>query len=280
MGYYEEIMEEAMTYYQEMAQKYMDDLRRSPPGSLLVQHCYGKDQFLRLHKENGVRVRRGITGDEDMLRALAKKEFARRSLEILEHNLERISEAVKALIPFDPNEILQSMRPAYKKLPEEYFFDRDELIISHHLSDETTARLRRHEAWGKQPYKQTDYYAEYRKVRTSRGLYVRSKSEALIAETLYRYGIPFHYDEEIMLGESQFAPDFTFEDADGQLFFWEHMGMMERENYATRNFRKLANYRANGILPGGRLLLSFDGDGTINMGTVDAIIKNEIIPRL
>lgn len=280
MDYYKEKIEEIMISYSQISQMYINELDRAPEGNLIFQKNHGNDQFLHLYKHQGVSKRRSITKNPDMLRALAKKEFARRSLEIIEHNLKKISEAAKALIPFDPDEILQSMRPAYKKLPEEYFFDRDELVISHHLSDETSAKLRRHEAWGKQPYKQTDYYAEYRKVRTSRGLYVRSKSEALIAETLYRYGIPFHYDEEIMLGESQFAPDFTFEDADGQLFFWEHMGMMERENYATRNFRKLANYRANGILPGGRLLLSFDGDGTINMGTVDAIIKNEIIPRL
>lgn len=82
------------------------------------------------------------------------------------------------------------------------------------------------------------------------------------------------------MGEHCVAPDFSFEDEHRHLFFWEHMGMMDRENYANRNFRKLAVYHAAGLLPGGRLLLSFDGDGTINMGTVDAIILNEVIPRL
>lgn len=280
MGHFEELLEEAMTYYQELTQKYMGDLNNSPAGSLLAQRCYGKDQFLHSFTENGKRIRRGITKDQGMLRALAKKEFARRSLEIIEHNLETINEAAKELIPFDPDAILDSMRAAYTKLPEDYFFDRDELVITHHLDDEVAARIRRHEDWGRLPYKQTDYYAEYRRTRTSRGLYVRSKSEALIAESLYRYGIAFHYDEEMHFGDLVAAPDFTFEDADEHLFFWEHMGMMDKEDYATRNFRKLANYRANGILPGGRLLLSFDGDGTINMGTVNAIIENEVIPRL
>ncbi len=280
MDYLKEKIEEIMNEYQIIEQKYIEDLKKSPRGSLIVQDNHGKVQFLQLFREDGVRKRHTITKNKELLQALAKKEFARQASAILEHNDRVLQKAAGQLQAFDPDEILQSLRPAYKKLPEEYFFDRDELAVSHHLNDETAVRLRRHEVWGKQPYKQTDYYAEYRRIRTSHGLYVRSKSEALIAEALYRYRIPFHYDEEITLGENRFAPDFTFEDAECRLFFWEHMGMMDRDDYASRNFRKLANYRANGILPGGRLLLSFDGDGTINMGTVDAIIQHEIIPRL
>ena len=44
-------------------------------------------------------------------------------------NINAISEAMNLQLPFDPDQILQSMIKAYALLPEEYFFDRDKLFI-------------------------------------------------------------------------------------------------------------------------------------------------------
>jgi ATP-dependent exoDNAse (exonuclease V) alpha subunit len=86
--------------------------------------------------------------------------------------------------------------------------------------------------------------------RTGRGLAVRSKSELLIAEALDNAGILFDYEKPLSLGGSVRYPDFTIDDEiSGRVFLWEHLGMLEREDYRLSWNKKLAWYRSQGVLP-------------------------------
>jgi len=86
--------------------------------------------------------------------------------------------------------------------------------------------------------------------RTSKGTAVRSKSELLIAEALSYAGIPFEYEKPLTLGGKTRYPDFTVEDEiSGRTIYWEHLGLLEREDYRRSWERKLAWYRQNGVLP-------------------------------
>ena len=86
--------------------------------------------------------------------------------------------------------------------------------------------------------------------RTSKGLAVRSKSEVIIAEALTNAGIPFEYERPLLLGGSVRYPDFTIDDEiSGRIIFWEHLGMLEREDYRISWGKKLAWYRSQGVLP-------------------------------
>ena len=132
-----------------------------------------------------------------------------------------------------------------------------------------------------QPYMQSEYMPQYRNINTSRGLKVRSKSEALIVESLYKlYDIPHRYEQEQIIDGLTIAPDLTFEDYKKELFYWEHLGKMDDPNYARRNFHKLERYYEVGIVPGDNLILSFDRQGMIDMKYIEGIIMNEVIPRL
>ena len=216
-----------------------------------------------------------------MIRALAKKEFARKSIEVLEPNVQLLQHALGNLKPFEPDKILESMTKGYSRLPEEYFFDRNQLAIDLKLDDEIKARIERHREWGSRPYDQSDFMTEYKRHTTSRGLKVRSKSEALICESCYKwYDLPFRYEQVLVIGNMVIAPDFTFEDYKRELFFWEHLGMMDNPEYAGRNFRKLERYYDAGLVPGDNLILSFDRRGEIDMRIIDDIIRDQIIPRL
>jgi hypothetical protein len=54
----------------------------------------------------------------------------------------------------------------------------------------------------------------------------------------------------LKLGEQVRYPDFTIEDEiSGRTIYWEHLGMLETEGYRRSWERKLAWYRANGVLP-------------------------------
>ena len=86
--------------------------------------------------------------------------------------------------------------------------------------------------------------------RTSKGLAVRSKSELLIAEALESTGVDFVYEKPLTLGGQTRYPDFTIEDEiSGRTIYWEHLGMLDRADYRDAWERKLAWYRANGVLP-------------------------------
>ena len=86
--------------------------------------------------------------------------------------------------------------------------------------------------------------------RTSKGLAVRSKSELLIAEALGSAGVDFEYEKPLTLEGQTRYPDFTIEDEiSGRTVYWEHLGMLNRVGYHDAWEKKLAWYRANGVLP-------------------------------
>ncbi len=88
--------------------------------------------------------------------------------------------------------------------------------------------------------------------RTSKGLAVRSKSELLIAEAFLSAGVSFEYEKPLTLGGTTRYPDFTIEDEiSGRTVYWEHLGMLDREDYRVSWQKKLAWYRANGVHPVG-----------------------------
>lgn len=86
--------------------------------------------------------------------------------------------------------------------------------------------------------------------RTSKGLAVRSKSELILAEAFASAGLAFEYEKPLTLGGSTRYPDFTIEDEiSGRTFYWEHLGMLARDDYRQSWEKKLRWYRSNGILP-------------------------------
>lgn len=280
MALYESELQRILKYYSDIVQLYKQTINKAPQGSLVWQSNRGKDQFLHLYSVNGQRIRHGINGNIPLQRALAQKEFARKALKILEPNVESLRQAIDGIVPFDPNEILESMTKGYARLPEEYFFDRDLLSIDLHLEGEKDARIRRHQGWEDEEFHQSNYHDEYKTIKTSRGEMVRSKSEALILERLYSEKIKVHYEHVRYINDIKIVPDFTFEGRDGRPFFWEHVGMLDNYKYARDNYDKLRRYYHAGIVPGDNLILSFERHGDIDMEMIDAIIRCEVLPRL
>lgn len=101
------------------------------------------------------------------------------------------------------------------------------------------------------------YYAENLVYKTERGEMVRSKSEVIIANMLYENHIPYTYEKELDVGGYKKIPDFTIEDEEsGDVWYWEHCGMMNDENYEKRWNAKEKLYAANGIIEGKNLIVT------------------------
>ena len=110
--------------------------------------------------------------------------------------------------------------------------------------------------------------------RTARGELVRSKSEVIIANALHYHKLDYVYEPELVLEGKVYRPDFKVEDADtGDVWYWEHCGMMDNPKYKRRWENKKAFYKKNGIEEGKNLIVTYDEDGSLNSQKLEEIIK-------
>lgn len=105
---------------------------------------------------------------------------------------------------------------------------------------------------------------------------VRSKSEALIADTLFVHNIPFRYECELNLGELALYPDFTIiNPITGDIAYWEHFGLMNVESYANNCFSKLNIYAQYGVIPTINLITTYETEeAPLNSIPVENMIRS------
>ena len=137
------------------------------------------------------------------------------------------------------------------------------------------ARDNRLRAWAEEKYPSTAGFPE-KLVHPGPGCKMyRSKSEAMIAHTLYKKGIPFRYEWDHEINGIVYHIDFTIRHPKtGETFYWEHFGKMNDERYVYRNMRKLIDFESAGIFPGVNLILTYEsGKFPLNIGKVEEIVE-------
>ena len=116
------------------------------------------------------------------------------------------------------------------------------------------------EQWYSEPYVGKAFKEGMPVILTEKGERVRSKSEKILADFFYRNNIPYKYEKPLNLsGYGIVHPDFTFLSRKlRKEIYWEHEGMMDKPEYAIKAVKKLNSYQKNRILPGERLVLTFE----------------------
>ena len=131
----------------------------------------------------------------------------------------------------------------------------EEILTSPELSAEL-------ERWAQEEYEISPYHPEERNVPTEQGIYVRSKSEAIILMLLTMYHIPFRYECRLDVAGHTYYPDFTIRHPlTGEVFYWEHVGRLDDPGYRSDFLNKFRTYINSGILPDHNLILTFESDG-------------------
>ena len=106
---------------------------------------------------------------------------------------------------------------------------------------------------------QREYY-------TIKGERVRSKSEKIIADELFRKGIPYKYEMPVNVldfrgREIIIYPDFTvLNKQTGKRWIIEHFGLMDSPEYYDKAMLKLDTYERNGYYLGVNLLIFHETD--------------------
>ena len=149
--------------------------------------------------------------------------------------------------------------PEYRKLLSSTFKTHDEELLD----------------WINLPYEHNPKHPEQLIHKTISGNYVRSKSEALIDMILYMNKIPFRYECALSLGETTIYPDFTIKHPQtGEIYYWEHFGMMDEPSYYKNAYSKLLFYTSNQIIPTIQLITTYETkQHPLSSETVDHLIR-------
>ena len=112
------------------------------------------------------------------------------------------------------------------------------------------------------------------------GLKTRSKSEAILAETIYRSGFSVYYEKKIILydefGNQKTAyMDFIIPLTPFYEIGLEHNGLLDDDTYFQRNMEKLRLYHMNGIYQPKNLIITADKPGGgLDNEYVECLVKN------
>ena len=114
--------------------------------------------------------------------------------------------------------------------------------------------------WQSKTFKPNPYKPEKKIFDTRRGEKVRSKSEAIIADTLYEFGIPYRYEYPVKMANGEIRyPDFMLLNLKTkQEIYFEHFGRMGDAGYRMDAMEKMDLYRASGIYPGKNLIFTYE----------------------
>lgn len=276
MGWIEHSIQEIVSFLRNEITINTEVLRHSPSGGLVYEKSSGRERYLHAVHEKapnsrGYRYkRRLVTMDSPTLCGLADREYSRIALQILQYDLKMLETVLQRLRPYTPENIRVSMRQAYRSLPDDCF----------RMIRQPKEALSRQFAWARAPFNQSTYKPEEKIHTTSRGLHTRTRAELLIAEMLYRFNIPFRYEQVLPIGKYDFAPDFTFLDKDGNEFYLEYCGMMEDIFYRERQIWKRGVYESAGITEWENMIYIYDLGESVDMRKVEAVIRGVILPRM
>ncbi|MCF7453016.1 AAA family ATPase [Vibrio sp. A1-1] len=119
-----------------------------------------------------------------------------------------------------------------------------------------------------------DWYESGKVHKSIMGLMLRSKSEVIVADLLFQNGLEPFYEKPLTGKDgSQYLPDFTIQ-YQGQIYYWEHLGLLDDPDYMAKWQRKERWYQENGYSD--QLIVSRDVNGSIDSSEIDKLIKERI----
>lgn len=237
------------------------EIAKAPEGRLRIS-CEGKKPHY-YHVKDGNNPRGIYLKKEraDFAAALAQKSYDSQIIKLLRQELEMLD-------GFDQKRLFEKMDAVYSGMNRE----RRKLVVPIRLPDSEFVA-----AWEAEEYEKGGFRAEDdTDFYTDRGERVRSKSEILIANCLYKLKVPYRYECKLILSNGKTVwPDFTILNVrERKIYLWEHLGMMDRFDYRERNMRKMNDYVGDGIFPGERLLLTTETDQTpLKTWVIEAMIR-------
>ncbi len=240
-------------------------LTNAPSGQIIVREHKGIVYYYR-NFEN-MREEYISKDKEALIKALAQKRYDQRILSTFQHEkaiIERTLETIKC------NARFKSEEQIWQNFPDKL----KPYVAQDPITHEGTIQEWENRTWRFK--KETSKY----KYISLKGERVRSKSECLIADRLFTAGIPYHYEEPLPLGPSQYGqviiyPDFAVLNPKTlKVYYWEHMGKLGDEEYAVKAKYRLEQYADAEYFLGKDLIISFETNTSpLNLVYIDRLIQ-------
>ena len=230
---------------------------KAPQGRIRISQNGGHPEYYLVTERGSLRGKYLPHSQETLARQLAQKDYDARLIKLLQNEITALQIYLKQTDQGRAiSELYNSLCPA-----------RRSLITPVTLTDEQYAASWQEVSWTGRPFS-PDAPLLY----TASGERVRSKSEVIIADTLFRHNIPYRYEFPITLkrinsddirrdfGNSvTLYPDFLCLNTRTRTeFYWEHFGLMDNPDYLDRTLAKLKDFADIGLFPGKNLLFTME----------------------
>ena len=259
-----ETLSERESYLRNLQKEKEQELRLAPEGTLRIdKRKKGNVYFHRKSKEhfNGDYIRKK---NLELAEALAQKDYNIKLLRTIKQELLDLEKAGKMLPSCTVETVYETLSP-----------DRQALVTPIIEPEEQWIQK-----WLSISYQGKGFDTQTPELYTAKGERVRSKSEIIIADSLMRAEIPYHYECPLMLkGYGKVYPDFTILNVKQRKeLYWEHFGMMDDSDYVEHALQKIALYEQNGIFPGENLILTYETkQNPINQKIISLMIERYLL---
>ncbi len=181
--------------------------------------------------------------EKDRAQNIVKSEYLSKAKLALEKRNKLLEKAIIEL----QNTSIQNV---YKKMGK----GKQSLLEPIEITDEVYRRN-----WEKCEYEGKPFMEGTGEIYTDRGERVRSKSEKIIADKLYKENIAYRYEYPVAFSEITLYPDFTIlDEINRREIILEHFGLMDNEEYVNNALSKIQIYASGGYILGDNLYITME----------------------
>lgn len=253
------------TRLEKLIKRLRETLSSAPEGKLLLKrYSFRKTQLFYKQNDSEKPTYLSHIKDNKLIKILAQKKYFQSVLSEAETELKLLNKLLKHEQESSIASVYDNFEPALK-----------EFIKPVELSIEEQIRQFK-ERIPKEQFIRTGQYV----IKTTRGEYVKSMAEFIIAETLLKHGVPYIYEERVKSIDLQYyKPDFTaINIKTGKILIWEHLGMLEKQDYLDDNIMKFESYRLMEIYPGNGMIITMSSKNKpLKQETVEYIVENSFL---
>lgn len=223
--------------------KLREEVAKAPSGKLRIDWNNGHPRYYKRDKsqKKGKLIHKN---ERELIKKLAQRQYDEKILVQLTRERQVLMH-FSTKIPRRPlPNFYETLHPARKSL-----------ITPHFISDESYA----HE-WLLVQYHTRSFDKNAATYIGPGNQHFRSKSEIIIAQLLTDAKIPFRYEYPFQTKDGRtLYPDFLCLNVHTrEEIYWEHFGMMGKEEYASNVVKKLSAYSQNGLKLGKNLLYTME----------------------
>ncbi len=222
------------------------DVSRFPEGRMRVSQTANQVRYYHVKSNDDHSGTYITSANRDLVKLLAQKDYNKRFLRESRAELTILENALHVLHKENADMVYNNLDPRRKRL-----------VVPYIITDEIYEKQ-----WRAQTYKENPYMPEAKIYDTRNGEKVRSKTEAILADMFFESGIPYRYEQALILQNNTVRyPDFTLlKTRTREEIYLEHFGLLDDEEYREKCMHKLDEYRNSGIFPGKNLLITYESN--------------------